>query len=204
MTLYARGDVVYVSVPAEHGGCGQSHIRLVINGAPAKLFPLSCAYCERYLKDDPLWGGSQLEIPLTPDESRVAKKMEEEGDRVMHQVSAALAKSSIEQIRTAQTHDLEATQAAQERAANEERLTRALAEVERLSKVVATLTGGPEDHGEASANGSTGYVKGAAVKTSQGVSGACTSCGGPLRKPGQKGPTPKGTCRDCRQAAKGD
>jgi hypothetical protein len=34
------------------------------------------------------------------------------------------------------------------------------------------------------------------------ASGACTSCGGPLRLKGARGPTPKGTCMACRAKAR--
>jgi hypothetical protein len=94
VTLYARADVSYVSVPVTSGGCGTPHVRPVVNGAPAKLFALTCQGCENYLRADiarsggnrkvrtingdqglalkerylGLWGASPDTIPETPDD----------------------------------------------------------------------------------------------------------------------------------------
>lgn len=94
MTLWARADVSYVSVPASSGGCGQPHTRPVVNGAPAKDFPLNCQGCENYLRADiarsggnkkvrtvngdyglplkdrylGLWGATKDTVPESPDD----------------------------------------------------------------------------------------------------------------------------------------
>jgi hypothetical protein len=94
VTLYARADVSYVSVPTASGGCGVPHTRPVVNGAPAKQFVLNCQGCENYLRADiarsggnkkvrtingdtglalkerylGLWGASPDTVPETPDD----------------------------------------------------------------------------------------------------------------------------------------
>lgn len=52
MTLYARADVMHVSVPVTSGGCGLPHSRPVVAGAPAKEWGLTCPQCETFLKQD--------------------------------------------------------------------------------------------------------------------------------------------------------
>ena len=54
MVLFARSDVMSVSVPVGSGGCGRpgGHSRPVIKGAPAKTFKLDCPPCESFLKGD--------------------------------------------------------------------------------------------------------------------------------------------------------
>ena len=52
MSLYARSDLMSVSVPATSGGCGNSHSRPVSQGKPAKEWRLDCPPCEGYLKGD--------------------------------------------------------------------------------------------------------------------------------------------------------
>jgi hypothetical protein len=245
MRLYARSDLMYVALPSEHGGCGLPHRRPVLEGAPAKVWELDCPRCTTALAGDPCWGPSSLEVPLTPDEERVAKRMEEEGDRVMHQVSAALAQSSIQTMRAGQLTDLREQEARRERAELEARYERAIEDVERLSKIVGQIQGeralGPvlpvpaDDEGAASrpqprawqypasgvASGASGVPHGHegvsdAVEARTEVTNAkrdataspassrprCASCGGSLRRPGAKGPTPKGTCLDCRARAR--
>jgi hypothetical protein len=49
MTLYARGDLMAVSVPESSGGCGNTHSRPVRDGAPEKLWGLDCPKCEHFL-----------------------------------------------------------------------------------------------------------------------------------------------------------
>ncbi len=69
MTVYARSDVMGVSISAEHGGCGQSHSRPVRDGAPDKVWALTCNDgCEDVLRNDPHWAGHPDDVPETPDE----------------------------------------------------------------------------------------------------------------------------------------
>lgn len=95
MVLYARSDVVSVTVPVGHGGCGQTHTRPVIAGAPVKQFELICPPCENFLRADiartgnkktrtvnsdnglklddrylGLWGSSPNTIPESPDQEK--------------------------------------------------------------------------------------------------------------------------------------
>jgi hypothetical protein len=220
MRLYARSDVMAVAIPADGGGCGLTHSRPVLEGAPAKLWPLDCPACSAALKGDPLWAADRLKIPLTPDEESIAEDMEKKGDQVMHQVSAALAQNSIQGLRDMQQDDLRRSQEKQERAAMEARYESLTAELSRLRKMV---TAGSEDvimpaepaALAASAEAAAGSAQAApqaplatavaehaktAAAAVTGKPGACTSCGGSLRAKGQRGPTPKGTCMACRRA----
>ena len=220
VAVYARSDMVSVAVPPEHGGCGAQHIRPMVEGAPAKLWRLDCPYCTVALKEDPRWSADQMTVPLTPDEERVAKRLEEEGDRVMHQVSAALAKSSVEQLRTAQSADLDKSLFQQEQEAMRLQLSEARAEISRLERLIHQRPGqeplvvasSPEPASSAARELET------AVKDLAGEMDldpekvvvlppgdrsaengeACPECGGPLRKPGARGPRPR-VCVNCRK-----
>lgn len=96
MTLYARSDVMSVSISRDSGGCGTSHSRPVKDGAPARDWGLDCPDCEAHLKGsrkprilkntpgdpknnipsrqervadcDPHWSSTPESVPLTPDE----------------------------------------------------------------------------------------------------------------------------------------
>ena len=68
MTVYAAADRVYVGLSRAHGGCGSSHVRPVENGAPVKLWALTCDKCEDHLRHDDGWSGTIQEIPETYDE----------------------------------------------------------------------------------------------------------------------------------------
>lgn len=86
MTLYARNDIIRVSVP---GGCGNPHTR----PASGKLGPdgetllvqvwgINCPPCETHLNDDVQWSKSQYKIPMTPDEEQDA-----EDERTRHEAA---------------------------------------------------------------------------------------------------------------------
>src|ERR1700684_334669 len=101
MTLYARSDLMSVSIPVTSGGCGPPHSRPVRKGAPAKDFRLDCPGCENFLKGggrtvlhvtqgskelgipthqewvadcDPCWGATPESVPETPDERTYTAK----------------------------------------------------------------------------------------------------------------------------------
>lgn len=111
MSLYARADVVSVSVPVTSGGCGQTHIRPVANGAPVRVWKLDCPQCEEDLRRDiarsgakkvrtvnsdfgmklaerylGLWGTRNEMVPETPDEEKEREYAEQETAR--HQAKA--------------------------------------------------------------------------------------------------------------------
>ena len=121
MTLYARSDVMSVSIPTESGGCGQGHSRPVIKGAPAKTFKLDCPPCEAYLRGDrkqkilkyqinaktgqavrqervadadPMWSSTPDTIPLTPDEDRTNSTRTERGRMQIEMIQALAAMRS--------------------------------------------------------------------------------------------------------------
>jgi hypothetical protein len=79
MTMYSRSDVAAISISPSHGGCGSSHRRPVEQGAPAKLWALSCVMCENHLRTDPLWSATVAEIPETPDEEAERSDYEKRG-----------------------------------------------------------------------------------------------------------------------------
>lgn len=106
MTLYARSDLMSVSVPVSSGGCGSSHSRPVHKGAPARDFRLDCPGCENFLKGggrkvlhitqgskelgipthqewvadcDPCWAATPESVPDTPDERTYVAKRDKMG-----------------------------------------------------------------------------------------------------------------------------
>lgn len=80
MTVYARSDVAAVSISPEHGGCGESHSRPVVEGAPVKLWALTChGGCEDVLRNDSLWAGTPHTVPETPDEEAIRADVEKRG-----------------------------------------------------------------------------------------------------------------------------
>ena len=107
-----------VSVPVGSGGCGKSHSRPVIKGAPAKTFRLDCGPCESHLKGDrkprvlkyhidkatgqsvrqeriadadPMWGSTPDSAPLTPDEDRTNTTRQERGRMQIEMIQALAA-----------------------------------------------------------------------------------------------------------------
>jgi hypothetical protein len=120
MVLYARSDVMGVSISAESGGCGRpgGHSRPVIKGAPVKVFKLDCPPCEAYLRGDrkpkklvyqinkttgqtvrqervadadPMWSSTPDTIPLTPDEERTNTTRSERGAMQIQMLQALAA-----------------------------------------------------------------------------------------------------------------
>ena len=51
ITVYARSDVCSIAIPAPDG-CGAQHTRKVTRGVPEKIFAITCAPCESYLKGE--------------------------------------------------------------------------------------------------------------------------------------------------------
>lgn len=81
MTVYSRSDVAAVNISQAHGGCGVTHSRPVVEGAPVKLWKLTCHPCEDILRSDPLWSATVSGIPETPDEEMIRKDQETRGQR---------------------------------------------------------------------------------------------------------------------------
>jgi hypothetical protein len=123
MTLYARSDVMHVSLGVH--GCGASHSREVTRGVPAKIFKIDCTPCESHLKgdhkpqklvyetdpksgqvvrqarvpdSDPMYSSTPDTVPLTPDEERTNTVRSERGRMQieMLQALAALRSTGIE------------------------------------------------------------------------------------------------------------
>ena len=118
MTLYARSDILHISIPTASGGCGQSHSRPVRNGAPAKTWQLDCLGCEAYLKGggrtrlqyspgdketgllprqervadtDPHWSATPESVPQTPDESVHVRRRKQLGAEELEFIKALAA-----------------------------------------------------------------------------------------------------------------
>jgi hypothetical protein len=119
MSIYARSDLMSVSIPETSGGCGATHMRQVTRGAPAKVWKLDCIPCEKYLRGDskpkvikvipgdkeqgipsrmehvadadPHWSTTPEGIPATPDEQHVNKIRAERGTQQLQQLSALAA-----------------------------------------------------------------------------------------------------------------
>ena len=119
MTLYARSDLMSVSIPVASGGCGSLHTRPVRNGVKDKEFELDCPPCESYLSGerkpkilttipgnpkagipatqkrvadaDPMWSSSPETIPLTPDEQSVNATRTERATSQIQMIQALAA-----------------------------------------------------------------------------------------------------------------
>lgn len=78
--LYGRSDIASVHVPAEDfGGCGTTHRRPVVNGAPAQIWGLDCPPCEDHLRHSDQWGTTSSEIPETHDEVKAREDFDRRG-----------------------------------------------------------------------------------------------------------------------------
>ena len=118
ITVYARSDVCSIAIPKESGGCGAQHTRKVTRGVPEKIFSITCAPCESYLKGerkqkilryqidpktgqtvrqervadaDPMFSASPDTIPLTPDEERTNTTRQERGRMQIEMIQALAA-----------------------------------------------------------------------------------------------------------------
>jgi paraquat-inducible protein B len=229
MAVYARSDMMSVFVPAESGGCGQPHSRPVINGVPAKIWKLGCSQCEKDIKADiarstyttyidgkkhvvnnGTWSESQLHVPLTPDESEVADAMEKSGQTIMHQVAEGMSRQAIENMQAQQSHEIqqvEATVAAAAATARVSELEAQLAEMQKFLQQMSAIRNMQANVIDNDDN-ETSKVAQVLLKDMQAAPQSvtsvttCASCGGPLRQPGDRGPTLKGTCRTCRAKAR--
>jgi hypothetical protein len=114
ISLYARSDLMSVSIPVTSGGCGKLHSRPVAKGIAKRVWELNCPDCEKYLRgdgkpkvirvsggdknkgipsrmdhvtdSDPHWSTTPETIPPTPDEEKV------------HSVRAELGKEQLAMI----------------------------------------------------------------------------------------------------------
>lgn len=119
MALYARSDLMSVSIPPASGGCGATHSRPVTRGVIAKVWKLECAPCESYLKGDgkprvirvtpadkdkgipsrmkhvadcdPHWASTPEAVPKTPDEESIHAVRTEIGSQQLKMLEAFAA-----------------------------------------------------------------------------------------------------------------
>lgn len=123
MSLYARSDLMSISIPQTSGGCGATHSRPVTRGAPAKVWKLDCPLsCELYLRghgkpkiikviagdkeqgipsrmehvadSDPHWSTTPEGVPATPDELHINRVRAERGSQQLQQLQALAALQS--------------------------------------------------------------------------------------------------------------
>lgn len=98
MTVWARSDVCAVSISPDHGGCGISHSRPVVAGAPVRTWALTCqGGCEDYLRNDPLWSGTPETVPESPDEIAIRQDLEKRG-QLESQASMATALNDLAKL----------------------------------------------------------------------------------------------------------
>jgi hypothetical protein len=97
MTIHARNDVASVTISESHGGCGQTHSRPVVDGAPVKNWALTCPRCEGHLRFDPQWSPQLDSVPETPDEITAREEKQKRTD-VDTQRMMAQAVSSLPEI----------------------------------------------------------------------------------------------------------
>ena len=89
MTVYARSDLMSVSISPLHGGCGETHSRPVNEGAPDKVWSLTCNDgCEDILRSDPHWASHPDDIPETPDEKMRRENQQRAGQRDQENATA--------------------------------------------------------------------------------------------------------------------
>lgn len=221
VTLYARADVSYVSVPVTSGGCGTPHVRPVVNGAPAKLFALTCQGCENYLRADiarsggnrkvrtingdqglalkerylGLWGASPDTIPETPDD----ELKREHDEQAMVTKNAASQTETLAQIGAAVAGNAELmgkfielqTLLAKQQGNQFTPIAPALVDQAELDRL-------PHHRLDEYSVGGMGSGLPEPMDTSTWQQRLCTECSTPiLRAAGQRGALPQ-RCPDCK------
>jgi len=125
MSLFARADLACISIPATSGGCGTTHSRPVVKGAPVKVWKLDCPPCESVLRGDgkqhkliyetdpktgqvlrqsrvpdgsDQWSSTPDTIPFTPDQEKTHHVRIERGEQQLRALEsiATLAKAGID------------------------------------------------------------------------------------------------------------
>jgi hypothetical protein len=96
VAVYARSDVMSVTLSSVHGGCGNVHSRPVKDGAPVRYWKLECGKCEDFLRSDPLWSSHESKIPETYDE-QIRREEDERLSQVNAQISQERALDKISQ-----------------------------------------------------------------------------------------------------------
>jgi hypothetical protein len=81
VTLYSWSANVSTHVPVDAGGCGSSHRRPVVNGAPQHPWGLECPPCEEFLRthNSDQWSTTLSELPETHDEKKSREDYEKRG-----------------------------------------------------------------------------------------------------------------------------
>jgi hypothetical protein len=126
MSLYARSDLMSVSIPNASGGCGRTHSRPVTKGVVARVWELNCPPCEAYLRgdnkgkvikvtggdknkgiaprmehvadSDPHWASTPASVPQTPDEEKIHSVRAELGAKQLQMLEgfAAAVKAGLD------------------------------------------------------------------------------------------------------------
>ena len=91
MTIYGQNNLASVIVPAEgFGGCNTQHSRPVVDGAPVKVWELSCEACENFLRHSDQWSVTLTELPETYDD-RLARERSEKAGKMDRERQLAVA-----------------------------------------------------------------------------------------------------------------
>jgi hypothetical protein len=119
MSLFARSDMMSVSIPETSGGCGKTHSRPVTKGVSRRVWELNCLPCEAYLRgddkpkvirvtggdknkgipgrmdhvadSDPHWSSTPETVPLSPDEEGVHARRNEVATQQLQLLQASAA-----------------------------------------------------------------------------------------------------------------
>lgn len=95
MVMYARSDILRLSLPTE-SGCGVPHTRPTKgDGSPFPTWGIDCAACEAHLGGDPRWSKSRFKIPLTPDEEQEAKDLADQSRLVEERIRLELQRQTV-------------------------------------------------------------------------------------------------------------
>lgn len=177
-----------------------THTRPFANGEPAKLWSLDCS-CAEALKEDPLWAGTVSEIPETPDETHEREEREKRG-QADHETQM---REAFTQIAAATAADNEFKLAMLALMKSMQPASGQAQEAVEAVLQVADEPGGQLPSGLSVARNDTGSPERVDTtvlakdehRVRQSDAKDCPQCGKPLRKPGQRGATPK-LCADCR------
>ena len=212
MPVYARADVMSVSIPRDSGGCGQTHTRPVVQGAAVSVWELNCPQCEQPIRKDiesstvawtdktgkkhlintSTWGDTKFRIPQTPDEASLTADIEHEAQKQMAATMQGLAAQVMAQHQTSRVAEVQQSVKADEASRAQQQITALQAQIEQLKQLVASTM--PADVMHPPADVKVG------VPISPEIVGVCPVCKGPSVRKHRKGPTPK--CETCREGNK--
>ncbi len=82
MTVYAPSDHTSIHIPADRGGCGESHYRGITETGDPAVFSVNCPKCEPHIMAMKTgWAATPAGVSLTPDEIGEAEASEASAKR---------------------------------------------------------------------------------------------------------------------------